>query len=201
MYSYVTVSLPEGTYSACFVWRCQSSTRFFLCQKMTSIAQLAGFLSPNWQHLCLRNFLTTVRAAQLTGITCRFWLKRLLFFGPGVVLEHISSPEVPTVPLKIQPGENKSTKAVSCIGHHPTRTIEKKTWSNDPSTKSYNIVADSSKFFLSGAWKSLFDCALCKPIFFSHAALGAMQTTNDKMQPSKQSWFEINITWGWYRMM
>ena len=29
------------------------------------IAQLAGFLSPNWQHLCLRNFLTTVRAAQL----------------------------------------------------------------------------------------------------------------------------------------
>ena len=77
----------------------------------------------------------------------------------------------------------------------------KKTWSNDPSTKSYNIVADSSKFFLSGAWKSLFDCALCKPIFFSHAALGAMQTTNDKMQPSKQSWFEINITWGWYRMM
>ena len=43
---------------------------FLLCQKMTSIAQLAGFLSPNWQHLCLRNFLTTVRAAQLTGITC-----------------------------------------------------------------------------------------------------------------------------------
>ena len=76
----------------------------------------------------------------------------------------------------------------------------KKTWSNDPSTKSYNIVADSSKFFLSGAWKSLFDCALCKPIFFSHAVSVPCKQQMTKCNLQSKV-VEINITWGWYRMM